>query len=569
VAPGFDTSFGQRPANAPVTAVPVPIPPAPPEVTALAAAGDPGAPSRLDSALSAPTTLVPLVRPTGAAGSAVASTFTAPDTRSTSAPPDSSAASSPAPVSTAPASTVPASPAAGSIDDTDATPTSPGASGEPTGPDVEQVLANYPWQFHHDTLREIVAVPDELRELRDGLTIKINFATDNATRARLLSLRAVISRILGELSKAMSDAKLALAHAEATGELRRIAIAQARLAHVLQWRGDFAEADRLFALANSPELPDRLRGTMHEHAGKSAYDQGRFIEACNHFEKALELRKEEDPDLIARTELALDAVYRKIAEHGCGPYPRSQEELLQLRKPPMPMFDVRTQLWGFINEHGQTVVSPQYGDVQPYRDEVAWVRPPELDTWGLIDENGETLIDPLVGYLGFGSFSEGLAWVSRDGHGAWIAIDKASRMVISTGYDDVRPFRRGLSVARKGNHWGAVDKAGRVIVPFLYDGFATSLVDGRYIDGFTDEGLAVVHSDGRRGVVDKSGNVVVEPTYPALVVHPVAFLFVDPDTQRWGALDRKGRMLVDPEHGSRIDVIDTLDRMLADTKAMI
>lgn len=564
MAPGFDPGLGQRPANAPVTAVPVPIPPAPPEVAALAAAsGDVTTAHRLGAALSAPTTLVPLVRPAAAAGSAVASTFTVPESPASAAP-ASAAPASVAPASAVPTGSTPTSGAAG-----EDRPTSPAGAGEPTGPDVEQVLANYPWQFHHDTLREIVAVPGELRELRDGLTIKINFATDNATRARLLSLRAVISRILGELSKAMSDAKLALAHAEATGELRRVAIAQARLAHVLQWRGDYAEADRLFALANSPELPDRLRGTMHEHAGKSAYDQGRFIEACNHFEKALELRKEEDPDLIARTELALDAVFRKIADHGCGPYPRTQEEILQVRKPPAPMFDVRSQLWGFIKEDGQAVVNAMFGDVQPFRDGVAWVRPPELDTWGLIDETGATLIDPLVGYIGFGSFSEGIAWVSRDGNGSWTAIDKASRIVISTGYDDVRPFRRGLSVVRKGNHWGAVDKLGRVVVPFLYDGFATAMVDGRYIDGFTDEGLAVVHSDGRRGVVDRTGSVLVEPSYPALVVHPVAFLYVDPATQRWGALDRKGRMLVDPAHASRIDVIDTLDRLLADTKAMI
>ncbi len=190
---------------------------------------------------------------------------------------------------------------------------------EPPAVDPEQVLASYQWRFHHETLRELVDEPDELRTIRDRLTEKLEPAKDNGTRARLLSLRAVVSRILGDLDKALADGKLALAHAEATGQLRRIAIAQARLAHVLQWRGDFAEADRLFEEANSSELPDRLRATMHEHAGRSCYDQGRYIEACNHFEKALELRKVEDPDLIARTELALDAVSRQGGEGRLGP----------------------------------------------------------------------------------------------------------------------------------------------------------------------------------------------------------------------------------------------------------
>ncbi|MBX6358049.1 MAG: WG repeat-containing protein [Micromonosporaceae bacterium] len=438
---------------------------------------------------------------------------------------------------------------------------------EPSGPDPEQVLASYNWRFHHETLRELVEDPDELREIRDRLTEKLETASDNASRARLLSLRAVVSRILGDLGKALSDGKLALAHAEATGELRRIAIAQARLAHVLQWRGDFAEADRLFELANSPELPDRLRATMHEHAGRSCYDQGRYMEACNHFERALELRKVEDPELIARTEVALDAVFRKVAENGWGPYPRSREEILQVRRPPTPAFDERAQRWGFADASGAMVIAPAYADVQPFRDGVAWVRRPEVEPWELIDESGQLLIDAYSSYLGVGSFSDGLAWVSRNGTGGWVAIDKANRVVIGTGFDDVRPFRRGVAAVRKGG-WGAVDKAGRVVVPFHYHGFATALTDGRYVDGFTDEGLAIVDQGGRKGVVDRTGQVIVRPAHPAVVIHPVAFLIAGPDG-RWGALDRKGRPLIDPQLPSRAAVIDEIDRLLADTKPVL
>jgi tetratricopeptide (TPR) repeat protein len=433
--------------------------------------------------------------------------------------------------------------------------------------DPEQVLANYEWRFHADTLRELVENPDELRELRDQLTEKLNPATDNPTRARLLSLRAVVSRILGELGKAMSDGKLALAHAEATGQLRRIAIAQARLAHVLQWRGDFAEADRLFALANSPELPERLRATMHEHAGRSCFDQGRYIEACNHFERALDLRKVEDPDLIERTDLALDAVTRKMAENGIGPYPRTPEEILQLHRPPGPTFDEQTGAWGYANEAGELVIAPAYADVQPFRDSVAWVRRQEAQTWELIDESGTVLIPANAGWLGVGSFSEGLGWVSRDGAGNWIAIDKVNNVVISTGFDDVRPFRRGVAPVRRGG-WGAVDNNGRVLVPFQYTGYATALTDGRYIDGFTDEGLAIVDAGGRKGVVDRTGRVVVPPAHPHVAIHPVAFLISSP-AGRWGALDRRGEPLIDPTLPSRLAVIEEIDRLLADTKPVL
>jgi hypothetical protein len=438
---------------------------------------------------------------------------------------------------------------------------------EPGRPDPEQVLSAYNWRFHHETLRELVDDPEELREVRDRLTEKLAEVDENAPRARLLSLRAVVSRILGDLGKALTDAKMAVMHAEATGELRRIAIAQARLAHVLQWRGDFAEADRLFAVANSSELPDRLRATMHEHAGRSCYDQGRYMEACNHFEKALELRRVEDPELIARTELALDAVFRKVAENGWGPYPRSPEEVLLLHRQPQPAFDEQAQLWGFTAPSGGPAIAPAFAEVLYFREGVAWVRRPEMRSWDLIDESGAVLIGPDAGYLGVGSFSDGLAWVSRDGTGGWVAVDKTNKVVIGTGFDDVRPFRRGLAAVRRWS-WGAVDSTGHVVLPLEYDGFATALTDGRYIDGFTDEGLAIVDSDGRKGVVDRTGRMVVAPAYPAIVIHPVAFLIAGP-TGRWGALDRRGQALLDPVYASRAEVVDEIDRLLADTKPVL
>jgi tetratricopeptide (TPR) repeat protein len=539
------------PAGAPVSVPPVPgIHPATPPA--------PGA------HLPAPISGVPVSPP---AGHASMSPVPQPPQTATGAASALSAPTMLTPIITprraAPANTDPAA----------ATPTATSAEAEPepaepAGPDPEQILSGYEWRFHHDTLRELVDDPDELREIRDRLTEKLDLATDNPTRARLLSLRAVVSRVLGDLGKALADARLAVAHADATGEMRRIAIAQARLAHVLQWRGDFAEADRLFELANSSELPDRLRATMHEHAGRSSYDQGRYIEACNHFERALELRKVEDPDLIARTEVALDAVFRKVAENGWGSYPRNRDEILQLRRPPVAALDERTRRWGYLDAAGAVCVPPQYADVQPFREGLAWARRPEFHSWELIDESGQVLVPANFGLLGVSSFSDGLSWVSRDGTGAWMAIDRHGKVAISTGFDDVRPFRRGIAAVRRQGRWGAVDKVGRVVVKFQFDGFATALIDGRYIDGFSDEGLAIVEQGGRKGVVDRNGAMVVPPAHPAIVIHPVAFLVRGP-AGRWGALDRQGRPLIDPVHASRGAVIDEIDRLLADTKPVL
>ena len=178
------------------------------------------------------------------------------------------------------------------------------------------------------------------------------------------------------------------------------------------------------------------------------------------------------------------------------------------------------------------------------------------------------MIPTKSGYLGVSSFSDGMAWVSRDGNASWIAVDKTNNVTIPTGFDDVRPFRRGMAAVRRGGRWGAVDAAGRVIVPFGYDAFATAMSDGRYIDGFSDEGLAVVELHGRKGVVDRTGRVLVEPVHPALVIHPVAFLITD-GAHRWGALDRHGRVIIRPSHPSRMAVTEEIDRLLADTRPML
>lgn len=445
------------------------------------------------------------------------------------------------------------------------------APGEPEAPspppDPEQLLAAYRWHLHPETLREVVDEPDELLTIRERLTEKLETALDNRSRARLLSLRAVVSRLLGDLAEAVEDGRLAVTYAESTGELRRTAIAQARLAHVLHWKGDFAEADRLFETANSTELPDRLRATMHEHAGRCCFDQGRYMEACHHFDRALELRKATDPELTERIETALDAVFTRVAATGWGPYPRSQDEILLVRKPPTPKFDEKAQRWGYVDAEGAFAVPTRYVDVQPFKDGVAWVREPGNETWTLIDDDGNHLVGPETGYRTVGSFSDGLAWVSRETTGNWLAVDKSGAVVVSTGYRDVRPFRRGIAAVRQDGGWGAVNANGELVVPFSYSAFGTALADGRYIDGFSDEGLAVVEVNGRKGVLDRTGRIVVEPAYLTLVIHPVAFLIGE--SGRWGALDRRGEPLIDPVHESRDALVEEIDRLLVDTRPVL
>ena len=117
--------------------------------------------------------------------------------------------------------------------------------------------------------------------------------------------------------------------------------------------------------------------------------------------------------------------------------------------------------------------------------------------------------------------------------------------------------------------YDALEAAFRVDPGFkTMDAGQLTRADAWMLDGFTDEGLAVVDSGGRKGVVDRNGRVLVPPRFPALVIHPVAFL-VGGGQGLWGALDRRGEPLIDIVHGSRAAVTEEIDRLLADTKPVL
>ncbi|WP_157751783.1 WG repeat-containing protein [Actinoplanes derwentensis] len=415
----------------------------------------------------------------------------------------------------------------------------------------ERILASYPWVFDPRTLRETVGEPERLGDLADRLSDRLEFAERDNVRAGLLSLRAAVSRVLGELDDALADGREGLRHAEASGEFRTVAIAQARLAHVLHWRGEFDEADRLYARAESVELPSAVRAEISELAGRSVFDQGRLLEAVNHFERALDVRQGEDPELVERIELALDEITRRSAD-GWGPYPRTRDEVLEVPKAPMRLLDDGAGLWGYA-----AAVEPQFAEAQPFAEGVAWVRRPGAPAWELIDTRGELVIPAAHDYRAVGPFAEGLAWVRRDDSG-WFAIDLQNRLIVTpAGFEDARPFRSGLAVVRQGGAWGAVDRNGRIAVRPAFHGFLTVLHVGGSVDGFTDEGLAVVDAGDRFGVVDRAGQLVVPPVHAAVVIHPSAFLVRDP-AGSWGALNRRGEPLVDVVHKDRDSAVEQL-----------
>src|SRR3712207_2112589 len=129
------------------------------------------------------------------------------------------------------------------------------------------------------------------------------------------------------MDRAAATARLALAHGEAGEEPQAVALARAELAQVLRLRGEYRQADALFDAIVNADVPDTVRSVAHENAGRCCVDQGRYLEAFDHFGRAMRLGDPEDLDLIARLEVCLDAVYIRVLRDGWGPSPRLSAEI--------------------------------------------------------------------------------------------------------------------------------------------------------------------------------------------------------------------------------------------------
>ena len=102
--------------------------------------------------------------------------------------------------------------------------------------------------------------------------------------------------------------------------------------------------------------------------------------------------------------------------------------------------------WGFVNAHGNEIVSCRYSDAHDFNEGLAAVRKPLAEGWGwgFIDSTGKEVIETRFNEAD--DFYEGLAKVSLKSNGYYGYINKRGEVVIQPNFIKASIFSEGLAV---------------------------------------------------------------------------------------------------------------------------
>jgi tetratricopeptide (TPR) repeat protein len=171
-------------------------------------------------------------------------------------------------------------------------------------------------RYDPETLHEDYAEPAAVRGRVQQLRAEVRDALDPIDELRARGELVSYLRGLGELDDALAEGKRAVDRADMVGNGAQQHMARLRLAHVQQWRGEFAESNMIFTelLGVAGQFGPVIEAFTYQQAGTNDYDQRHWADARDHFDRALAIRTELDVPEAESSRLALAAVVRHLEE---------------------------------------------------------------------------------------------------------------------------------------------------------------------------------------------------------------------------------------------------------------
>ncbi|WP_026931096.1 WG repeat-containing protein [Glycomyces tenuis] len=315
------------------------------------------------------------------------------------------------------------------------------------------------------TLRHGIADTVGLQQIREQAGQRLARYGSEADQSRLLGVRAVTMRVLGDFDSAEADAAAAVKYAEAVGADLLLAPARARLGQVFRVQGRYAEADQLFALAEAGELPRTLTGAARAYAALSCLSQGRVTESLIHLQRA----SEQNPHAFVMqiVETALGLAEELAAKGGFGPGPRPWAERAGHPAPDRYQ-DRQTGRWGYLGPNGQPVVKAAFSQAGDFRGGVAAVCQAD---WGAIDKHGTVVVPMLYNSLDTPTvdgrtvtgFVGGVAVAVQRGRSG--VVHRSGRVVVPPRYQHIAVHPAGFLASMDGYSWGTLGLDGTELIP--------------------------------------------------------------------------------------------------------
>jgi hypothetical protein len=210
---------------------------------------------------------------------------------------------------------------------------------------------------------------------------------------------------------------------------------------------------------------------------------------------------------------------------------------------------------GFIDLTGRMVIPPTFDFAWQFSEghASAW----QNGRAGFIDRSGRFVIPARFEYAK--AFHEGLAEIQLGGLWGFVSTD--GQLAIQPQFEETRWFSEGRAPVRIDGRWGYVDKSGVIVIPAQYRQ-ASLFEKGRALVQLEKEWFAIDRNGGRTsrdpddliaeqrsgkwGFVTPDGNVAVNFRYDG--VQPfsegLAAVLIG---ERWGFIDRRGRIVIPPQ----------------------
>lgn len=190
--------------------------------------------------------------------------------------------------------------------------------------------------------------------------------------------------------------------------------------------------------------------------------------------------------------------------------------------------------WGFINEKGKEVISPQYKKDSKFLNGLAYVIKDFDQGMGAINKTGQTIIPFKYFYISYFTKDKQLTSARDFNTKKWGFINKHGDEVISFKYEERTYFSNKIAKVKLNDKYGFINLQNQIVIPIKYD----------EIESFYDNSITKAKLNDKWGYINKFGDEVISIKYDGLGTTFYNGLLAVKLNDKWGYVNNKGKVII-------------------------